>query len=305
MPALLLLTFGNPFLLAVVAAKMTSGLTYYRLFWLYPVGLGLGALLALLSRLAGKVAAGVGESRVALAACLLGLAGSAALPGAFVWGDANSVGAYMFPQPIENLEAMPPDLKVIARLLAAEPDVEEKRIVCGEEAVSFLTPFDRRFRYVTTRQGYTIYHVGRNKSAAEAAERLYLTDAIRLGPGFPRLTEAGWDMIVFTVAAAKDPPRPDPWPTLGHLPELLDRYRVGYAIASPAVGYTREESLFLTAVRDRTLSENGFRRVYRGVDYSLWKREGPAAPGRSDAPRPPAGTAPVRPGSPNGRGRSP
>ncbi len=305
MPAVLLLTFGNPFLYAEVAAKMTSGLTYYRLFWLYPVGMGLGVLLALLARLAGKAAAGFGvdESRAALTACLLGLFGSAALPGVFVWGDANSVGAFLTPGPVENLEAMPPDLKVIARLLADQPDIEGRRIVCGEEVASFLTPFDRRFRYVTTRQGYTIYYVGRYNSASEAAERLYLTDAIRLGPDFPWLTEQGWEMIVFTVAARKDPPPPDPWPTLERLPDLLDRYGVGYAIASPAVGYNVAESRRLTLVRDRTLSENGFRRVYRGVDYSLWKRDGPPAANRPGAPRPPAGTAPVRSGPPSGRGR--
>jgi hypothetical protein len=77
------------------------------------------------------------------------------------------------------------------------------------------------------------------------------------------------------------------------VPELLDHYQVGYAVSSPAIGSTREETLALNAAQASFLRANGFVRVVKGVNFSLWKREAAAAPPDAKAPT----------GSPAGRDR--
>jgi hypothetical protein len=276
LPAILLVTYGNPFLQAIVSARLTGAVTYYRLFWLYPVGLGLAVLLALAARLVGKLLApalGFGEGWLPLAACAAGLSISAALPGVWVWGERNSRDPFMTPRAAENLEQMPAELKIIARKLADEPDITERRIACGEEVASFLTPFDRGFRFSTTRAGYTMYSVGRSRGPAEAAQRVYLTDALALGRRLPPLTEVSWQLFVRTASSDPDAPRPEPWPSYATVPILLDRFAVGYAVASPVFGQNDRETRLLANERDNTLSKNGFRTIYRGGSYSLWKRE--------------------------------
>ena len=276
LPAVLLLTFGNPLLQNVIAGRLTGAVTYYRLFWLYPVGLGLSVLLALGSRLAGRLAAGYLGSKgswPALVTCLAGVAISASLPGRFVWSEGNDRGPFMRPGPTENLEAMPADLKIIASQLASIPDITERRIACGEEVASFLTPYSRRFRFVGTRDGYTMYSVGRSRGPAEAAERMYLTAALQLGRGFPSLPEAGWDLIVRTTSAGPDSPRPDPWPSQEQLPALLSRYGVGYVITTPTFGRNANEAGRRAKQRDDGLARLGFHVVYQGDKYSLWERD--------------------------------
>jgi hypothetical protein len=275
LPIVLLLTFGNPLWQQSVAGRLTGGVTYYRLFWLYPVGLGLSVLLALLSRLAGRLAGnhlGTGATWPALAVCLAGVAVSAFLPGEFVWSERNSPNPYMVPGPSENLEAMPAELKVIASRLTAEPDIDTRRIACGEEVASFLTPYRRRFRFVGTRDGYTMYSVGRSRGAAEAAERMYLTAALQRGRVFEQLPDAGWDLIVRTAGPGAEARRPEPWPSWQSLPQSLARYDVGYVITSPILGRNPNENRLRIAVRDDGLRESGFRRVFKGEKYSLWKR---------------------------------
>ena len=49
-PVVLVLTFANPLFFDLVATRLTSYHTYYRLLWLFPVGAGLGALLAFRDR---------------------------------------------------------------------------------------------------------------------------------------------------------------------------------------------------------------------------------------------------------------
>jgi hypothetical protein len=289
LPALLLLTFANPLVQSVVASRLTGAVAYSRLFWLFPEGLGLGVLLALLSRLTEKAVGGVfgvSGSWLPLTACAAGLGMSMALPGVWVWGPQNSVGPFMVPQPTENWERMPPDLKVIARKLAEDAGVGDNRIVCGEEVASFLTPYSRRFRFVATRPGYTMYDIGRTRGPAEAAERLFLTDAL-WKPQFQRLTDEGFQMIVRIAGAESSSPRPDPWPTQENLSNLLDRYNVGYAVTSPAVGETARERAVRARLRDDNLRRTGFRLVYEGKSgYGLWVREKRAA---SDSAAPGAG----------------
>jgi hypothetical protein len=278
LPALLFITFANPLLQTFVSSHLTGSVTYYRLFWLYPVGLGLASLLALLSRLLAKLlapAVGIKESWIALGACLVGLAVSASLPGVSVWSEQNSSGPFMSPGLSVNLEQMPAEVKVIARMLQDEPDLESQRIACGEEVASFLTPFSRRFRFAVTRPGYTMYSVGKENGAAEAAERLYMVEGLRLGRLFPRLLEDGWQGIVRVAGKEPDASRPDPWPSYQALPTLLDRYKVKYAIASPTLGQDERERQLRARVRDDTLTRNGFHRIYPGVHYSLWKRANP------------------------------
>jgi hypothetical protein len=287
LPLLLFLTFGNPLLQRFVASHLTAAVTYYRLFWLYPVGIGLGALLAILSRLVSRLLAPglhLGESSLALAVCLVGLGATLTLPGVAAWSKRNTSGPYMTPVPSVNLEQMPAELKIIAQSLAAEPDIESQRIACGEEVASFLTPFNRHFRFVATRPGYTMYSVGRERGAIEAAERLYLVEALRSGRLFPALPEEAWQLFVRTIGQPPDAPRPDPWPSLQSLPSLLDRYNVGYAIASPALGRTQQEIEIFSKERDNTLAKTGFRRIYRGDQYSLWQRKSnSAAKGRASS----------------------
>ncbi len=276
LPAVLVLVFGNPLIANLVASRLTGAVTYSRLFWLYPVGLGLAAILALGSRLVARLlnaASGANVSGSAFATCLCGLAVSAALPGVWVWGAANSRDAFMTPGPADNLEHMPADLKVIADRLAGRSDIAERRIACGEEVASFLTPYDRRFRFVCTRDGYTMYSVGRAHGPAEAAERLYLAAALQRGRLSPPLPEAGWDLIVRISGADADAARPDPWPSRAVVPELLARYNVGYAIASPISGRSVEESQRLEVVRDAGLREYGFHPLHKGNQYCLWARE--------------------------------
>jgi hypothetical protein len=276
LPALLLLTFANPLLQSAVATQLTGAVAYSRLFWLFPEGLALAVLLALVSRLAARTLGGVlgvGGSWLPLSACVAGLGISAALPGIWVWGSENSAGPFMVPQPAENLERMPLDLKVIAGKLAGDPDIDEKRIVCREEVASFLTPYSRRFRFVATRRGYTMYDVGKAHGSAEAAERVFLADAL-WDPLFQRLTDDGLQMIVRIAGAGSDSPRPDPWPTQENLSNLLDRYNVGYAVASPVVADTARERSVRARLRDNNLRRTGFRVVYEGKGgYALWVRD--------------------------------
>jgi hypothetical protein len=289
LPVVLILTFANPVLQTAIAARLTGAVAYYRLFWLFPVGIGLGVVLALGSRLSARMLSGTSGATgtwLPLAACCAGLALSAALPGVWVWSDQNSAGPFMTPRLAENLERMPPDLKVIARKLADDPDIAEKRIVCPEEVVSFLTPYDRRFRFVTTRPGYTMYDVGREHRPAEAAERVFLTDGLWL-PQFARLPDESWAMILRIAGKPPDAAPPNPWPAQENIPDLLGRYDVAYAVTSPALGRTDKEKFRYSRLREANLRRCGFRPLHEAKDdgYALWIREirtGPA-PTKSDA----------------------
>lgn len=291
LPAVLFLSFGNPWLQSLVSSKLTGAVTYYRLFWLYPVGLGLSILLALLARFAGEMlssGAGFLRNAVPLAVCACGLAVSAALPGFAVWSERNGLPPFMVPGPAENPEHMPAELKSIARKLLDEADLADQRIACGEEVASFLAPFSRRFRFVVTRVGYTMYSVGRENGPAEAAERLYLVDSLWRGRGFPPLQEAGWKLCVRTAGRDADASRPTPWPSYETTPVLVDRYHVGYAVSSPVIEQNDRLKRLILREREHSLLRNGFREIYHGESYSLWKRVGISSmPGRvSDAGEP-------------------
>src|SRR5262249_7661277 len=109
---LLLVGLGNPFLYDLVTGKAVPASVYFRILWLFPVGPGLGVLIALMARLAGKVAWGsvAGQSVWApLAATGLGLMALLGMPGKGVWDEKNDLGPFMAPRYAENLEKAPPD----------------------------------------------------------------------------------------------------------------------------------------------------------------------------------------------------
>jgi Family of unknown function (DUF6077) len=260
-PALLLLTFANPFLCNAVTAYVTTAHGYYRIFWLFPVGTGLAALLALLARLAERAQERYLPFQVphaALVVCGLGLAVSALPPGKFVWGLANNLGPFMTPRRAENLEKMPPDLLVIAERLDRDPHVQDGQILCGEEVSSFLIPYSRSFRLVVTRPMYTIGGLLSAGQVTEAAEHAFLLAVADRGKLAER--EVG-------ALSVRDVPR------------LLDRYQVRFAVSSPVL-WASDERVKQAVLREREklLTENSFYALYRGTEYVLWKRG--AAPGR-------------------------
>jgi hypothetical protein len=200
LPAALAVGLAGPLLYHPVARSFTSYHTYERLFWLYPVGTGLAVLLA---RLAGRQAAASPRAeRIALVLALGGVLSWLALPSLYVWGARNDfLGPLGAPRLAENLEKTPPGLRTIAARLAAQPDARTTRILCNEEAASFLTSSSRALRFVQTRRLYTVPMLAAEGRPAEGLERHRLA-------AWLRGEEAAPDVDL-----------------------LLDRYRVGWAIS--------------------------------------------------------------------------
>jgi hypothetical protein len=272
-PILLFLTFANPFFCNFVMGHVTTPDAYQRIFWLFPVGPGLAALLALLARLSarpGSMLAGFAP----LAICGGGLALGALLPGKYVWGARNNYGAYMTPHRAENLEKMPADLLPIARQLAADPDIEAGSILCGEEVAPFLAPYCRRFRFVVTRPFYTVPYVSARGQARDAMERYYLQVVVRWGSWANGLADYDWSFFArYLGPRTTEELRRGPKLTLGDVPDLLKRYHVEFVVTSPPLemppGTSPEQ---LIQQRDRLFQDNQYEVVYRGADYVLWKK---------------------------------
>jgi hypothetical protein len=299
-PALLLVTFANPFLAGRVMANVTSSSAYYRIFWLFPVGTGLAALLALSARLAGRLAEGLARRRfphLPLALCGLALAASPLLPGAFVWAPANNLGPFMTPRLADNLEKAPAEVVLIADLLAHDPGVREGTILCGEEVASFLTPHSRSFRLVVSRPMYTVGGLGH---AGEALERFSLVVLSQRGKAVPDLSWGDWDFLAAVLGGRvaselqADPARP----TVRDFPRLLKRYRVSFVVTSPVFWAEGPLRQVVLRGREELLEESGFYAAYRGREYTLWKRRpqgrAPQSRGTERAPPPAATSRPSR-----------
>jgi hypothetical protein len=275
-PALLFATAANPFLYDIVIAYIMPQIVYYRILWLFPVGVGLAALLALLSRLTARILAGrlpIGESYFPLTVALVGTVLYALLPGYWVWSTQNELGPYMTPHLAANPEKTPPDLLAIAQLILDDPHVTDGRILCHEDTASFLRPCSRDFRFVLTRPMYLNNFV--TVRPREAVERFFLSVVIDAGRFGPALEDRDWEYLRtkvgdFTVANWRHSA-----PTLQEVPNLLKKLRVRYIVAGPMLDASDEllrEKMF--EQREQLLLENGYREVYQGREYSLWMREG-------------------------------
>jgi hypothetical protein len=278
-PVLLLVTFANPFLCNFVSAHVTSHLVYFRLLWLLPVGPGLAALFALLIRFVDRAAMRrlqPARPLVPLAVAALALAVCALLPGRYVWGPANNVGPYMSPRLAQNPEKLPPDLVPIAQLLAADPDIDQGQILCGEEVSSYLTPYSREFRFVITRPLYTAACLRSAGRLHEAVERHYLGLVVSRGKLAKDLSRSEWEFLegVFGRPATEELLRSTAPPTLADVPRLLKRYQVRFIVTSPGLDVPERLRAQLLQGREELLRENGYEAAYRGDAYVLWKRHG-------------------------------
>jgi hypothetical protein len=232
-PCILGLTFANPFLRNWVAANLTSHHTYYRLWWLLPVGPGLAILFALgvrfLSRLA-EPAQTASRVLVPLGFAAVGLAVTCALPGIYVWGARNSfIGPLGTPHLADNLEKMPGDLVPLARHMAADAEMSAMPILCNEEVASFLAPYARQFRFVQLRlapyiggplsdlEGYLLIFTLRNGSLPR-----------QLGSSDVKLLRAHCGEA--TAVGVQERLASDATDYLRH---ILSRFRVKYIVAAP------------------------------------------------------------------------
>ena len=255
-PLLLGLGAVNPLLFHLVAGRVTSYLTYVRLFWLFPVGTGLAVLLTLiLSRL-------VGQRNVApLALAFVGILAGLALPGIYVWGARNSfIGPLGTPHVAENLEKIPNELETIARRLEDDPDKSATLVLANEQIASILVPYARDLRFVQTRESYTLPMLAQAGRVREALERHLLVSAVESErfmsspadrSAVPFLGPPGEVQLLY--GGAFDDMSRD-------LRVLLERYRVKHAITGPG---------------DRggaTLATNGFTPLVVAGRFTLWQR---------------------------------
>jgi hypothetical protein len=217
-----------------------------------------------------------------LAVTVGGLLLLALLPGCYVWSLDNKVGAFMFPQIGQNLEKMPPDLLASGRLLEQDDDIEQGTILCGEEVASFFTPWSKKFRFVVTRPMYTFGCFGLDEACRESNERYFLMLVAQHGVYAPARREL--DTLrdlgpAVSPQSVKEILASPSLPQLDTLTPLLDRYRVRYVIPPPPVWLQgRVSPDFITrflAARADLLRQHGFREIYPGQEYSLWKRDLP------------------------------
>jgi hypothetical protein len=264
-PILLFLTFGNPLLHDLVATLLTSHATYFRHWWLYPVGPGLAVLLALSARLLSASFGRLSSAWWPLAAAGAGLALSWVLPGLYVWSPRNNyLGTPLTaPHLAENAEKMPAGLLAIARRLSDDPDISRYRILCDLQAASFLGPYSRDFHFVHARWRDTaslLLHAGRPR---EALERVLLAQLLvydqPIEPFPPPPAQLSKD-VGEAVAAALLAPEVTAEP-LPDLAALLARYRVKYVITMPGQG-TRSGKVF---------EECGYRVVLDEGGCQLWQ----------------------------------
>jgi hypothetical protein len=253
---LLFLGFANPLLSTFVISNVTSTSVYYRIFWLFPVGAGLGASLALLVRLIELLIYQLFHFRLThlpLVVCGIMVVACSYLPGIFVWSEDNNLGPFMTPHLGENLEKIPPDLLEIGCYLARTPAIENDRILCGEEVASFLTPSSQSISFVVTRPGYTVGILTDLGRPEEARERYFLAVAFAQGT-----------LVQQTFPA----------PTIHDIPRLLSRYRVRFVITSPVL-WARDHRVRdqVYKEREQMLQENGFQTAHQGREYVLWERK--------------------------------
>jgi hypothetical protein len=272
-PLVLGLTFANPLLYHVVARNLTSYPTYFRLWWLLPIGPGLAALLALVARFLSRAldpAGGRSLVLTPLAVTGVGLLLMGLMPGLYVWSPRNSfIGPLGTPHPAQNLDKVPSDLRPLAELLARDPEISSTRILCDEQVATFLNGSYRQFRYVLPRPLY----VG---NTAEFLERWLLARLLIRGPLPAKFSDA--EIAFFRSQFSPQAVTAVIKPTTGGRPqveagELLERYRVKYILSGPGDRPTNDFRRY------------GYRILRRQGDFVLWQRTeaGPHS-GASDSP---------------------
>jgi hypothetical protein len=264
-PLLLGITFANPLLYDVVAPHVTSYYTYYRLWWLFPVGPGLAVLLALTVRFLCRTAfAGVRSAHLPLGLAAAGLVFSFALPGICIWSPRDEfTGPLCTPTLADNLDKLPPDLVPLAQCLAQDPEVRHGRVLCGDVVATFLAPYSRDFRFVQTRPMYTLYLFATAGKPREGLER-HLLDVIRHHGGVPaEFDVVDWAELRFlgdddaVQRMFGSPPR---MPADLDVGTLLARYNVIYVLTDP------------TDQPGRVFKENGYRVVKQQGSFVLWQK---------------------------------
>jgi hypothetical protein len=249
MPLILSLTAMNPAAYTWVSGHLTSCWTYRRLFWLFPVGLGLAAAVALVADfVAASWATTAVRARAAGLAIALGLAiGSFALPGCYVWGPDN-VGPYPGLEPAwgENPLKVPRDLLVIIRE-AARDGGAPGRLLFAEHLCPFVVPYSSRFRFVSSRPSYTYESLAEAGREAEGLERVSLAASLL---GF-----RGTAPEYFGDSLLKFEDRDD------EARSLLEKYDVHFIITDDK-----------TRIEPARLNRLGFRLFLGRGKYRLWAR---------------------------------
>jgi hypothetical protein len=274
-PVVGFLTFANPFLADPVATYLTSYHTYSRVYWLLPVACGLGATLALLSRLLSKSLPetfptwaiwkdSTVQSLLPPGIALLGLLLTMLTPTLYVWSGDNL--RVLIPDAsthrlAENPAKVPADLIAIADRLLSDEAISQTNILATEEVVNYLTPLSRDLRFVHTRVMYTLQLFDRAGRREEGQKR-YLLSLVLYGL-LPQ--REGSPPRQFVNVFYPLPKFPDPPVTLDAklLAGWLDELQVRYAITSDfAESYAKDG---LQAV--------GFREAWRGRRFTLWVRD--------------------------------
>lgn len=274
-PIVLGLTFANPLMYDLVAANLTSYYTYFRLWWLFPVGMGLAAFFALAIRFCMRVlpATPGASSVLPLVLALAGFALTYVLPGLYIWSPRNNfIGQLSEPQLAENLEKMPGDLKPLAERLARDPEIRDVRILCWEEVASFLTPYSRDLRFVQTRTLYTPLLLAKAGRPGEGLERFLLASVMYKGRYTRQLTENDQDYLnrlygnigVLQFPSAHEGP--------SDVGDLLARYRVKYIVTVKVPYEGENEPVDISA---KVWRENGYSVAEERGLFTLWQRETP------------------------------
>jgi hypothetical protein len=263
-PFVLALTFANPLLYHLVAKNLTSYVTYFRMWWLFPVGPGLAALFALSVRALNRGAYGRMGVALGSVTALIGLLAVFWLPNLHVWSSRNNfLGTLGTPALAANLEKIPADLAPLAPILAAKADIRQCRILCTEQIASFLTAYSRDFRFVQTRPMYTpyqLYSVGRG---TEGLERYAMTRVLHGEPLPADLARANFAELKAVFGERAFLQIFEPYfrnQARESFPELCDRLHVEYVVTGP-------EDL-----ADALLEQAGFRPERRSGKCALWSR---------------------------------
>ncbi len=273
---ILLLTYSNPFFYPWLAKHVTTFWTYFRVLWLFPVALGLGAFLALFARLLARALARRLPLPIDLTAGAIAIAGLLltapwpsryALPGMYVWGSTNvsMIQAHQTPRVppwADNILKMPADLIPLANDLLADPEIRGVRILCEEAVSNYLTPYSREFRFVETRPLYTLAMTDQ-AGRLDEGEKRFLVSLLLSGHQLPQepweAPWSGWHPFYHSPGML---PRKPMVLTRDRLEELLDELRVKYVII-----YTESPN------HPRKLQELGFQPIQMSGEFTLWRRD--------------------------------
>jgi hypothetical protein len=267
-PFVLAFTFANPLLYHQVAKNLTSYVTYFRMWWLFPIGPGLAVLFALSVRALNRGAHGRMGVALGSVTALAGLLATFWLPNLHVWSSRNNfLGALGAPALAANLEKIPADLAPLVPILAAKADIRQSSILCTEQIASFLTGYSRDFRFVQTRPMYTpyqFYSVGRG---SEGLERHAMTRVLHGEPLPADLSRANFAELKGVFGEKAFLQIFEPYfrnQTRESFPELCDRFHVQYVVTGP------------DDLADALLEQAGFQPERRSGKCALWSRH--AAP---------------------------